>query len=113
MRRAFQLFILLAVALAAAFRFRWWLIGHMLGLPAAYEVDVECKIPVTMPDAVRLMADHYFPHSEGLFPTILTRSIYGRGSDAPFPINLILSLPAYLIAACGYHVIVQTTRGRF
>lgn len=113
MRRNLRLFILLAVALLTAFRFRWQLIGRLLGLPASYDVDVTCKIPVTMPDGVRLMADHFAPRGEGRFPTILVRSIYGRGSDAPFPLSLFVGLPAYLIAACGYNVIAQTTRGRF
>ncbi len=112
MKRRLWLTFLLILG-AVAFRFRWQLMARLLGLPANHEVSVEHKIPVTMPDGVRLMADHYFPSSAGQFPTILTRSVYGRGSDAPFPINMLTKIPAYLIAACGYHVIVQTTRGRF
>jgi uncharacterized protein len=113
MSRRFKIILLLALSALVAFRFRWRIMGRLLGLPAQYDVDVQVKIPVTMPDGVRLMTDHYFPRASGRFPTILIRSTYGRGSDAPFPINLLTVLPGNLIATCGYHVVVQTTRGRF
>ncbi len=113
MRRLFRILVVSVIASLVAYRFRWRLIGRLLGLPARYDVDIEHNIPVMMPDGVRLMTARYYPHAKGLFPTILTRSTYGRGMDAPFPVNLLTMFPANVIASCGYNVIVQTTRGRF
>ncbi len=113
MRKWIVILLTLAAGVLVVVRFGWQVLGWLLGLPTRHEVGVETKIPITMPDGVRLMTDHYFPKSAGRFPTILIRSTYGRGTDAPFPVRLLVQLPAYLIAACGYHVIAQTTRGRF
>ncbi len=106
--------IILGIAAAlAVYRYRWPVIGWLLGLPPArYEVGVECDIPVRMPDGVVLMTDRYYPKAEGKFPTILMRSVYGRGKDALFPLNVVTQLLCRFGAERGYNVISQTTRGR-
>jgi len=43
----------------------------------------------------------------------LIRSIYGRGGDVAAPVGWLTKLIAHLVAERGYHVIMQTTRGRF
>ena len=107
---------LLGLTLAAlgAYRFRRQIIGRLLGLPPAqYATGVERNIRVPMPDGVGLMADHYFPKVTGAFPTILIRSTYGRGSDIGGPLGLMMRFIGTRFAERGYHVIIQTTRGRF
>ncbi|NJN45089.1 MAG: CocE/NonD family hydrolase, partial [Anaerolineae bacterium] len=48
----------------------------------------------------------------GSFPTILVRTIYGRGSNIGLA-GLGIDIPYARFAERGYHVIVQTTRGQF
>jgi putative CocE/NonD family hydrolase len=66
-----------------------------------------------MSDGVELKIDHYWPKAGGTFPTILVRTPYGRGMDAPFPIGLLFVFAQWRLAAHGYHVVAQTVRGRF
>lgn len=96
------------------FTFRRQIIARLLRLPPVRcMVGVERNVPVPMPDGVVLMADHYFPRVKRSFPTILIRSAYGRGSDIGGVLGLLSSFPAVRLAERGYHVVVQTTRGRF
>jgi putative CocE/NonD family hydrolase len=106
---------LLGLALAGygANRSRRRVVGRALGLPPArYRVAVERNLRIPMPDGVGLMADHYRPVARGRFPTILVRSGYGRGPELG-TLGRLLSFPYQRFAERGYHVIVQTTRGRF
>ena len=96
------------------YRQRRQVLARLLGLPPPrYAVGVACRIPVTMPDGVRLMTDHYFPRAAGRFPTVLVRSYYGRGSDLPAPLRQVVGGLGTLFAERGYHAVLQTTRGRF
>ena len=58
-----------------------------------------------MRDGVELVADHYEPVGD-VVGTLLARGPYGRA----FPFSLIF---AYLHAARGYRVILQSVRGTF
>jgi hypothetical protein len=57
-----------------------------------------------MRDGVKLIADVYQPESEGKFPVLLERTPYNRAGGAG---------SAAAMAAHGYVVIIQDTRGRF
>jgi putative CocE/NonD family hydrolase len=104
----------LGVAGVSAFAFRRQILAALLRLPPVRcMVGVERNVPIPMPDGVVLMADHYFPRARGSFPTILMRSTYGRGSDVGGVLGLTSSFPTVRLAERGYHVVVQTTRGRF
>lgn len=92
------------------------LLGQVLGLfPARYGVKAQYKIPVTMPDGVRLMTDHYWPTQAGTYPTVLIRSPYGRGSElGRFSVlGWLARFICQRFAERGYHVVTQSVRGRF
>ncbi|MCX5338675.1 CocE/NonD family hydrolase [Streptomyces atratus] len=75
------------------------------GLPAKrHEVGWEPGLVVPAADSSPLITDHYFPRTEGDFPTLLVRSPYGRG--LPWS-------PQYglLFAEQGFHVVLQSCRG--
>ncbi|MGW5397727.1 CocE/NonD family hydrolase [Streptomyces sp. NPDC003952] len=75
------------------------------GLPAKrHDVGWELGLPVPAADGSPLITDHYFPRTEGDFPTLLVRSPYGRG--LPWS-------PMYgvLFAEQGFHVVLQSCRG--
>lgn len=75
------------------------------GLPARrYEAGWEPGLTVPGADGSPLVTDHYFPRTEGDFPTLLVRSPYGRG---------IPWSPMYgvLFAEQGFHVVLQSCRG--
>ncbi|MFI5764770.1 CocE/NonD family hydrolase [Streptomyces sp. NPDC051563] len=75
------------------------------GLPAKrHDVGWEPGLPVPAADGSPLITDHYFPRTEGDFPTLLVRSPYGRG--LPWS-------PMYgvLFAEQGFHVVLQSCRG--
>jgi uncharacterized protein len=94
-------------------RRRQWLAKRLkLPTPPQYQVSVERNIPITMRDGAVLPADHYFPKTQGDYPTILVRSVYGRGYDIGFPVGWVFSEMWTVFAERGYHVLVQTTRGR-
>ncbi len=104
----------LALAGLVAYGLRRRLIARTLGLPPArYRLTVERDLATPMPDGVVLRADHYAPRGQGAFPTILMRTPYGRGRDVAFPLGLLSVVQARTLAARGYHVVVQTVRGRF
>ena len=73
------------------------------------DVVVQTKIMVPMRDGVNLATDIYLPGKagsvqEGKYPTILTRSPYGRGGSKK---------QAEFFVHHGYVYIAQDTRGRF
>ncbi len=94
------------------FRARRRLIARALTLPPPlYPVGVEKDLQVPAEAGRLLLANHYFPKASGDFPTILIRSPWGRGLEAP-PFSILYWLIAGLFAERGYHVVVQNTRVR-
>jgi len=92
------------------------ILAQRLGLPPVLNgVRVKRNIPISTADSIKLMTDHYAPKgAKGQkFPTILIRTPYGRGLDAPFPLAVLWMLIAQRFAERGYNVVVQTTRGRY
>ncbi|MFC9235285.1 CocE/NonD family hydrolase [Streptomyces decoyicus] len=74
-------------------------------LPAKqHEVRWEPGLVVPAADGSPLLTDHYFPRTEGDFPTLLVRSPYGRG--LPWS-----PLYGVLFAEQGFHVVLQSCRG--
>lgn len=80
--------------------------GRLLGLAAPTTQYTVNSVHVPMRDGVRLVADHYAPHTPTPAGTLLVRGPYGRG----FPFSLVF---AKLYAARGYHVVLQSVRGTF
>jgi uncharacterized protein len=72
-------------------------------------VKVELDVPARMRDGVTLRANVYRPEGEGPWPTLLTRSPYGK-DDAKEWVTMLDPLQA---ARQGFIVVVQDTRGRF
>ena len=66
-----------------------------------------------MPDGLTLEAEHYYPLAEGSFPTILIRTPYGLSTDNPRLSTAITNFPVQRFVERGYHVVVQSVRGRF
>jgi putative CocE/NonD family hydrolase len=91
--------------------YRRQLTARLMGLSSPLcGVRVTRDVPVTMPDGIRILADHYAPRAAGPFPTILIRTPYGRGGDGgPKGMGPL----AERFAERGYHVVVQDVRGRF
>ena len=90
------------------------MLGALLKLrPPQYSIGVDRNLAVPMPDGVHLMTDHYFPKAQEQLPTVLVRSYYGRGTDLGGVMGKMMTLLAGLFAERGYHLIFQTTRGRF
>ena len=69
-----------------------------------YRVAIHSGVGVTMRDGVKLVADIYQPEAEGKFPVLLERTPYNRAGGAG---------SAAAMAARGYVVVIQDTRGRF
>ena len=69
-----------------------------------YRVAIHSGAAVSMRDGVKLVADIYQPETEGKFPVLLERTPYNRAGGAG---------SASAMAAHGYVVIIQDTRGRF
>jgi uncharacterized protein len=69
-----------------------------------YPVATHSGVAVTMRDGVKLVADIYQPEADGKFPVLLERTPYNRAGGAG---------SGAAMAAHGYVVIVQDTRGRF
>ncbi len=67
-------------------------------------VRVQAGVGVKMRDGVALVADVYLPDGEGRFPTLLQRTPYDRK---------FVSAQAVDLAASGYAVVIQDTRGRY
>lgn len=75
------------------------------GLPAArHEAGWEPGLAVPAADGSPLVTDHYFPRAEGDFPTLVVRSLYGRG----LPWSPMYGM---LFAEQGFHVVLQSCRG--
>ena len=64
-------------------------------------------------DGISLEAEHYYPLAEGSFPTILIRTPYGLSTDNPRLNTAIVNFPVQRFVERGYHVVVQSVRGRF
>ena len=69
-----------------------------------FEVIVEKGVRTKMRDGVVLVADVYRPKGDGQFPVLLERTPYDRKDE---------SAMAQELAAHGYVVVVQDTRGRY
>jgi len=69
-----------------------------------YPVKVQHGLRARMRDGVHLVADVYRPDAEGRFPTLLQRTPYDRKGGGGQAADL---------AAAGYVVVLQDTRGRF
>ncbi|HLY32708.1 MAG TPA: CocE/NonD family hydrolase, partial [Ktedonobacterales bacterium] len=85
------------------------LVNALLRLPPAetHAIAITRDIPITMPDGVTLLADHYVPHvprSASKPPTILVRTPYGRRGYFGWVF-------AYPYAIHGYQVVIQSCRG--
>ncbi len=118
MNRASKSLLVAAVAAAtagyAAYKTRRTWIGKALRLPPAhYVVGVEKHLRVPMRDGVTLEAEHYYPQAPGSFPTILIRTPYGLSTDWLRLYSAIINFPVQRFVERGYHVVVQSTRGRF
>ncbi len=74
-------------------------------LPAKrHDVGWDPGLAVPAAEGSRLITDHYFPRTEGDFPTLLVRSPYGRG----LPWSPMYGM---LFAEQGFHVVLQSSRG--
>ncbi|MCB9136092.1 MAG: CocE/NonD family hydrolase [Anaerolineales bacterium] len=112
-RTPFLLGLLAALTGVSLYQSRAQLIARWLHLsPPRHKITVTRNLDIPMRDGVILKADHYAPKSRGSFPTLLVRSIYGRGAELGL-LGMTLSFPYARFAERGYHVIVQTTRGQF
>ncbi|MGA2136929.1 MAG: CocE/NonD family hydrolase [Bryobacteraceae bacterium] len=69
-----------------------------------YRVVIHNGVAAAMRDGVKLIADVYQPEGDGKFPVLLERTPYNRAGGAS---------SAAAMAAHGYVVIIQDTRGRF
>ncbi|GAA4592566.1 putative CocE/NonD family hydrolase [Actinoplanes octamycinicus] len=81
-------------------------VSRLLGqAPALNQYSVE-TVRTPMRDGVRLLGDHFAPHTDRPGGTVLIRTPYGR--------NLLTSaLNGRMFAARGYHVLLQSVRGTF
>ena len=81
------------------------LLGWLLGLPPVRSPSVGVQRDLAIParDGVVLLADRYFPMTDGRAPVVLIRTPYGRRSA-----NILVSR---LIAERGYQVLIQSLRG--
>jgi putative CocE/NonD family hydrolase len=69
-----------------------------------YRVTIQQDVSVKMRDGVSLAADIYLPVSDEKFPVLLERTPYNRTDEAAMANDL---------AAHGYIVVLQDTRGRY
>ena len=69
-----------------------------------YRVTIHSGVAVAMRDGIKLTADIYQPEVEGKLPVLLQRTPYNRAGGAG---------SAAAMAAHGYVVVIQDTRGRF
>jgi uncharacterized protein len=115
MRRRIFLTILLGWVglLYLLFRRRERLAARLLRLPLPrYRVATEYGLPVPMPDGVTLYADRLYPVESGDYPTVLIRTPYGRPGERSLS-SFVTNWFCATLAAQGYHVLVQSVRGRF
>jgi putative CocE/NonD family hydrolase len=76
----------------------------LTALAQPYRILVENGVRARMRDGAALMADIYRPDAGGKFPVLLQRTPYNRAGGAGM---------AATLAAQGYVLILQDTRGRF
>jgi uncharacterized protein len=69
-----------------------------------YPISIDNEAKATMRDGVVLRADVYRPRSEGSFPVLVERTPYNRAEEVR---------EAAELAAHGYIVVCQDTRGRY
>jgi len=69
-----------------------------------YPISIDNEAKATMRDGVVLRADVYRPRSEGSFPVLVERTPYSRAEEVR---------EAAELAAHGYIVVCQDTRGRY
>ena len=81
-------------------------LARALGAPRARNRYTVEAVRVPMRDGVVLVADHFTPATARPRGTALVRTPYGRG----FPTS---HLNGRLLAAHGYHVLIQSVRGTF
>ncbi len=75
---------------------------------SAESVTVELDVPAQMRDGTVLRANVYRPSGDGPWPTLLTRTPYGK--DEPEVLGWVEPVQA---ARQGFLVVIQDTRGRF
>jgi uncharacterized protein len=80
------------------------LVGRLLGVPPPRTRYARTTVSVPMRDGVALAADHYAPAVARPLGTVLLRTPYARGS-----LQDVASVR--VLAARGYHVLVQSCRG--
>ncbi|MBS1887548.1 MAG: CocE/NonD family hydrolase [Actinobacteria bacterium] len=71
-------------------------------------MEIDFDVPALMRDGTTLRANVYRPSGTGPFPTLLTRTPYGKES-----LEVATMLDPIKAAREGFMVIVQDTRGRF
>src|SRR5262245_54820478 len=83
-----------------------------LGLARAVTGDVRIQfdVPARMRDGTMLRADIYRPEDGGPWPTLLSRTPYGKGDPRE---QLVAGLDPVETARRGFVVVVQDTRGRY
>jgi uncharacterized protein len=79
------------------------IVSRLLGLPPARTAVTRREERVPMRDGAVLLAEHHVPVTDHALGTVLVRTPYGRRSP-----DL-----SRLLAARGYHVVVQSVRGTF
>ncbi|MEU4425131.1 CocE/NonD family hydrolase [Actinoplanes sp. NPDC024001] len=81
-------------------------LSRLLGqTPALTSYGVE-SVRTPMRDGIELVGDHFIPESDQPRGTVLIRTPYGRGLPTS-------ALNGRLLAARGYHVLLQSVRGTF
>lgn len=96
----------IGVAGVAAYILRRQIWQQVLHLPPAQnDVSRWSNMRVVMPDNVSLATDVYRPKGSNRFPTILSRTPYGRA-------NPLSAFSMIRIAERGYNVVCQDCRGR-
>lgn len=80
------------------------------GSPGGGAIEVEFDVPAWTRDGVKLLADVYRPGSGGPWPTLLTRTPYGKHVLGEIAWS---GLDPVRAARRGFLVVVQDVRGRF
>jgi len=70
-------------------------------------VRLERGVECCLADGTALVSDHYYPHGQGPWPTLLMRQPYGRDIAS----TVVYAHPVWF-ARHGYHVAIQDVRGR-
>lgn len=81
-------------------------VTRLFGLPAARTAYTRREERTPMRDGVVLLGEHYVPKTAHALGTVLVRTPYGRSG----PLDVT---SARVLAARGYHVLVQSCRGTF